>query len=108
MNDVADLQGVSADTAWQLANGALHDPFGVLGPHDTAAGRVVRAYLPGARSVEVIARNDKGSLGTLMPMRPDGLFVGRVKSADAYRLRIEWPGAVQEVEDAYSFNRLLL
>ena len=30
---------------------ALHgDPFRVLGPHETAAGRVVRAFLPGAES----------------------------------------------------------
>ncbi len=108
MNDVVELQGVSADTAWQLANGALHDPYGVLGPHDTAGGRVVRAYLPGARGVDVVARSDGRSLGTLMPMQPEGLFVGRVSSGDAYRLRIAWPGAEQETEDPYAFTQLLL
>ena len=108
MNDAVELQGVSADIAWQLSNGALHDPFGVLGPHDTASGRVLRAYLPGARSVEVVVGDGDQSVGTLMPMQPDGLFVGRVSASEAYRLRIGWPGAVQETEDPYAFAQLLL
>ena len=108
MNDVAEIQGVSPDLAWQLANGALNDPFGVLGPQDTATGRVVRAFLPGAQSVEVVNRADGRVIGTLMRMQPDGLFVGRVGSSDPYRLRITWPGAVQETEDPYSFKQLLL
>ena len=37
---------------------ALHgDPFRLLGPHDTPAGPVVRAFLPGAESVDVLRRS---------------------------------------------------
>ncbi len=40
-------------------------------------------------------------------MLPQGLFAGRVSSEDPYLLRITWPGAVQEIEDPYSFGPLL-
>ena len=43
---------------------AMHgDPFAVLGPHDTADGRVIRAFLPGAVKVEVLWRSDGASAG---------------------------------------------
>jgi hypothetical protein len=34
-----------------LAHGLHPDPFGVLGPHDSPEGRVIRAFLPGATKV---------------------------------------------------------
>ena len=48
-----------------------------------------------------------GRLGTLSPTQPDGLFMGRVEGDEPYRFRIQWPGAVQETEDPYSFDLLL-
>ena len=105
---MSDIQGVSPDIAWQLANGGLRDPFSILGPHDSESGRVVRAYLPGARAVEAISRDTHRSLGSLLPMQPNVLFVGRVATSEAYALRISWPGAVQETEDPYAFAQLLL
>ena len=109
MNDVIiEVPGLTPEMAQRLAEGRLNDPFGVLGPHETASGRIVRAFLPGARDVEVVARNDGHRLGTMLPSQPDGLFVGRLETREAYRLRISWPGAVQETEDPYSFTRLLL
>ena len=57
MNDVADLPGLPPRHGEALANGTLGDPFAVLGPHDTATGRIVRAFLPGAQAVEVLARD---------------------------------------------------
>jgi len=107
MNDVVDLSGLSPDLAWHLANGSLHDPFSVLGPHDSPAGRIVRAFLPGAHAVEVVARHGGQVLGRLAPAQPAGLFVGPVSSAEPYFLRISWPGAVQEIEDPYTFGLLL-
>ena len=56
MNDMADLPGLPQGVAEALANGTLADPFAVLGPHDTAMGRIVRAFLPDALEVEVLAR----------------------------------------------------
>ena len=72
---------------------ALHgDPFRVLGPHETTAGPVIRALLPGAESVEVLRRSDRARLGRLEP-NPHGLFEGLVSERSPYLLRIAWPGA---------------
>jgi len=109
VNDVViEVPGLAPEIAQQLAEGRLNDPFAMLGPHETGSGRIIRAFLPGARDVEVVARSDGHRLGTLLPSQPDGLFVGRVESREDYRLRIGWPGAVQETEDPYSFTQLLL
>ncbi len=107
MNDVVELTGLPTGMAEALAAGGLGDPFAALGPFDTAAGRIVRAFLPGALEVEVLARSTGAPLARLSPMLPQGLFAGRVGSEEPYLLRITWPGAVQETEDPYSFGMLL-
>lgn len=88
-----------------LAEGRHGDPFAVLGPHDTPAGRVVRAMLPGAVSVAALAPD--GTAHRLAPLHAAGLFEGPVPAGGRYLLRIDWGGAVEEVEDPYSFGRLL-
>ena len=90
-----------------LAEARQGDPFTVLGPHDTAAGHTVRAFLPGAHAVEVLRRADRTSIGKLMASPPDGFFEGPVSDRAPYLLRITWPEAVQETEDPYSFGPLL-
>src|SRR6476646_8449808 len=107
MNDAVVIPSISPEQAWQLSSGGLRDPFSVLGPSQTDLGRYLRAYLPGAEGVEVVARADGRRLGTLSRGQPDGLFVGLVEGDDPYRFRIQWPGAVQETEDPYSFDLLL-
>jgi 1,4-alpha-glucan branching enzyme len=107
MNDFVDLPGLSSDVVQQLTDGVLHDPFAVLGPQQGATGRIIRAFLPGAEAVEVVSRATGSSLGQLAPAQPSGLFAGPVSSGESYRLRISWPGAVQETEDPYSFGVLL-
>ena len=92
--------------AADLMEGRLTDPFGLLGPHDTGEGRVVRTFQPGADAVEVVARNNGRLLGILEPQH-GGLFAGKVSGPEPYLLRIRWPGAVQETEDAYSFGLVL-
>jgi 1,4-alpha-glucan branching enzyme len=90
-----------------LATARHRDPFKVLGPHDGPAGRTIRAFLPGARSVEVLRRADRAKLGQLIEGEMPGVFEGPVSDASPYLLRIEWPEAVQETEDPYSFGPLL-
>src|SRR3954471_9750695 len=107
MNDMSELPGLPPDVAAAMADGRLADPFAVLGPHDSAAGPIVRAFVPGALQVEVLSREDGRSLGHLPPAPPHGLFAGRVTSSQPYLFRITWPGAVQEIEDSYSFGPLL-
>jgi 1,4-alpha-glucan branching enzyme len=107
MNVAGVIPSIPPEQAWQLSTGCLRDPFAVLGPFETEIGRFVRAYLPGASGVEVLARADGRHLGTLSPSQPDGLFVGRVDGHEPYRFRIQWPGAIQEIEDSYNFDLLL-
>ena len=86
--------------------GRLTDPFAVFGPHDTAEGRLVRSFQPGARRVELLDAADGRPLGEMAEPAP-GLFVGALPDARAYRLRIHWPGGPQETEDPYAFGLLL-
>jgi 1,4-alpha-glucan branching enzyme len=90
-----------------LANARLGDPFAVLGPHEGPNGRLVRAFLPGAARVDIVSRDGARRLGELSPGEPAGLFAGKVDSPEPYLLRIQWPGAVQETEDPYSFGLLV-
>ena len=87
MNDVASkCPALSPDDRRDaLAHGVHGDPFAVLGPHDTAMGRIVRAFLPGAlRSRGAARATDEPSLGTLAAeRRRTGLFVGRVSERRA-------------------------
>lgn len=92
-------------TAWALADGMLNDPFGVLGPHGDAGERYVRVYLPGADAVSVVAAGGRDL--PLTAVEPEGLFVGPLDAEGHYRLRIQWPGGVQETEDPYSFGLVL-
>src|ERR1700722_7913150 len=90
-----------------LAHGVHPDPFGVLGPHLSEDGRVIRAFLPGARKVDVLRRSDRAHLTTLACTGTNDLFEGLVADRSPYLLRIHWPQAIQETEDPYSFGLLL-
>jgi 1,4-alpha-glucan branching enzyme len=90
-----------------LAEAALADPFAILGPHRLGDGAIVRAFLPGATGVEVVRRSDGSTLGALDRGECDGLFEGPIAEFTPYRLRIAWPGGVQETEDPYAFGLLL-
>jgi 1,4-alpha-glucan branching enzyme len=101
-----------------LASGLNGDPFAVLGPHlvTTAAGRrrVVRAFQPHARHLELLAaasRNGDGPEPVPMPMRHlPGLFeVELPVSFDLsdYRFRATFDHAVVEIADPYRFGPVL-
>ena len=107
MNDAVVIPSISPEQAWHLASGSLNDPFSLLGPFETELGRYVRAFLPGAYGVDVVARADGRHLGTLLPTQPAGLFLGRVEGTEPYRFRIRWSDVIQETEDPYSFDLLL-
>ena len=88
---------LSRPEAEAIAHGRHGDPFKVLGPRDTAGGRVIRAVLPGAQGVEVLRRSDRAAIGRLGPQQPDGFFEGTVLDCAPYLLRIRWPCAEQVI-----------
>ncbi|EJL02739.1 MULTISPECIES: 1,4-alpha-glucan branching protein GlgB [Pseudomonas] len=91
-----------------LVRAEHQDPFSILGPHgDGAGGQFIRAYLPGALSVHVLARDGGEELGELQPTETPGLFVGHFDRSQAYLLRTRWAGGEQVAEDPYSFGPLL-
>ncbi|CAK9888888.1 MULTISPECIES: 1,4-alpha-glucan branching protein GlgB [Pseudomonas] len=84
------------------------DPFAVLGPHpDGAGGQFVRAYLPNALNVRVLARDDSRVLAELEQGPVPGLFITHLPELQPYLLQINWAGGEQVTEDPYSFGPLL-
>lgn len=93
-----------------LASGDHADPFAVLGMHEEAGGLVVRACLPGARSVDVVDAVTGEAVAALPQVHASGVFAGPVKGRKArfpYRLRIDWDGQVVEADDAYRFPPII-
>lgn len=103
----------SPDQMAALCQGRHGDPFAVLGPHrDDAGGMQVRAFMPGARAVQVLAATSSQVLGTLKRVHADGLWAGPAAlpagPQSAYRLQVTWAdGAVQVSDDPYRFGPLL-
>ena len=89
-----------------LIDGRAGDPFALLGPHETASGTMIRAFLPGASGATVIGVQGN-TLATFRRTHPDGLFEATLPAAVPYRLRIDWQGVIQETEDPYAFPPLL-
>ncbi len=94
----------------QVISGDCHDPFSVLGMHAENGRLVVRALLPGAVSVSVVATSPDAPV---FPMRQVGdtmLFVAEittVREPFPYRLDVDWGSHRQVLEDAYRFACVL-
>jgi 1,4-alpha-glucan branching enzyme len=96
------------DAVTSVVTGDHPDPFSFLGMHPAKGGGfMVRVFLPGARTVEVVSY-DGDALGELERIHPDGLFAGPVAEMVPYRLLIAWEGGGEaEVEDPYRFPAVL-
>jgi len=102
---------VRADDVERVCSGSHPDPFSVLGPHRQGNGRTsVRAFLPGADQVLVVATLTGQVLATLA-CRHRGGFFERVLSTAlkvAYRLQVRWQdGSESLLEDPYRFGPAL-
>ena len=98
--------------AWQapdrevdaLVGGRHDDPFALLGPHETADGLVLRAFVPHAGTVEAI--DDDGATIVELSRRNDaGFFEGLVPNRPAwarYRLRAKNAGGDWVLRDRKS------
>ncbi|MFC0266661.1 1,4-alpha-glucan branching protein GlgB [Kushneria aurantia] len=85
---------------------ACHDaPFAWLGPHRYHDASLVRVMAPGAdRVVLVDAEGASLAEGEYIE---GGVFIAELREARDYRLKIVWPGGVEQVtEDPYRFAPL--
>ena len=90
--------------------GARHDdPFAVLGPHEVPGGVAVRAFVPGAETVEAVAP-DGTPLAELARVHDAGLFEGLIAGAHGrprYRLKAANAGGTWTFDDPYAFAGIL-
>ncbi len=90
--------------------GARHgDPFAVLGPHATAEGLAVRAFVPDAEEVSVLGADGR-ALAKLERRRPEGFFEGLLRGRQApfaYTLEAAKGAAVWRLRDPYAFSPVL-
>ena len=101
---------LSPDAIAALVKADHADPFSILGPHRTREGVwEIRAIVPGAETVEVVAPDGSAVVASMTLRHPAGFFVATVKSAERpwYRLRIKTPSASFERYDLYAFGPIL-
>ncbi|MGF9691614.1 1,4-alpha-glucan branching protein GlgB [Rhizobium sp. 0TCS1.26] len=101
------LAGLDRDAVNALVDGRHGDPFSILGPHVVNGVTVVRVFLPGAEGVELLQADASAVRTKMHPVHEAGLFAAALETGGRYSFRIQWPDAVQETEDPYSFGLLL-
>jgi 1,4-alpha-glucan branching enzyme len=97
----------TSEHAEALAAGREGDPFAILGPHALGTGTVVRAFLPHARSLDIVD-GEGALLAEAIAVGGAGLFEALLLDPpEHYRLRVEDAQGVRTVEDPYRFPPLL-
>ena len=89
-----------------IVAGRHDDPFSVLGPHEAGGRRVVRAFVPGAESVDAVTREGT-LLAPLARLHAAGFFEGPVATGGPYRLRASRAADTWLVDDPYAFGPVL-
>jgi 1,4-alpha-glucan branching enzyme len=89
-----------------IAGGYHRDPFSVLGLHEVEAGWEVRAFLPQAETVELLA---DGLAPVLMErIHPTGIWLAAFEARPAlYRFRLHVAGSEYVEYDPFSFPPVL-
>ncbi len=95
-----------AGTIEAIVEGRHADPFAVLGLHDVDGTPVVRAFVPGAETVDAVTR-DGALIAPLAQRHAAGFFEGVVPRRAAYRLRAANRDAAWTVDDAYAYGPVL-
>ena len=89
-----------------IVEGRHGDPFAVLGPHEVDGATVVRAFVPGADTVDAVDR-EGGVLASLTRRHAAGFFEGAIPRRIAYRLRAANRNGAWTVDDAYAYGPVL-
>ncbi len=97
--------------AQQIAQGCHPDPFSVLGLHDVDGALILRAFVPGADSIEVLDAKTRRRVLALAPVPgAPGVFAGqdtRRKKPFTYLLRVSRGGHEWIAQDPYRFGPVL-
>ena len=97
--------------AEDIVAGHHGDPFSVLGLHEVAGKWVVRAFVPGAQSIEAIDPKSGRRIAALTPVDiAPGLFEGiatRRRKRFAYHLRVMRDGHQWVADDPYRFGPVM-
>jgi len=98
----------SADDIDAILRARHGDPFALLGLHETPAGFVIRAFVPGATRVEAVAPDGR-VIAPLDRVHADGFFEGLapLEAGAPYRLRAANDAAQWEFADPYAFSPVL-
>ncbi len=95
-----------SDVIDAIVEGRCADPFAVLGLHESDGTFVVRAFVPGAESVDAVTRVGD-LLAHLVRLHPGGYFEGAVERRTSYRLRAANPDGRWTVDDPYAYGPVL-
>lgn len=90
----------------RIINADHHDPFNVLGPHETDGGVVIRAFAPEAAEIAVIDIHNRAKRYPMRRTKHDGFFETIIpkRKVFAYDLHIvTWRGVHIINRDPYSF-----
>ncbi len=102
---------IDPDAARAIALGDHGDPFAVLGLHEVDGALAIRAFAPGAESVEAVDVKSGRFIAALDPVAgADGVFAGAVprrRKRFAYRLRMRCGADEWFAEDPYRFGPVL-
>src|SRR5580765_4530520 len=99
-------QALSSGTIAAIVEGRHADPFAVLGPHEIAGEWVVRAFVPGAETVDAVTR-DGALLAHLTRRHDGGVFEAPVPRRTAYVLKAANREGSWTVDDAYAYGPVL-
>jgi 1,4-alpha-glucan branching enzyme len=105
-NSMATAAALPDDAIDAIVAGRHGDPFAVLGLHEANGRYTLRAFVPGADSVDAITRD--GELLTHLTRRhSSGFFEGGLAQRSRYRLRAANAGGTWLVDDAYAYGPVL-
>jgi len=97
---------IPPDTIAAIVEGRHADPFAVLGPHEVGGRLMLRAYVPGATTLDAVGA-DGQPLAHLAQRHPAGFFEGPLPARARYRLRAANADGAWTVDDAYAFGPVL-
>jgi 1,4-alpha-glucan branching enzyme len=89
-----------------IVAGRHADPFAVLGPHEVDGAVMLRAYVPGADTLDAITEAGE-PLAPLTRRHPGGFFEGPLPRRTRYRLRAANADGAWDLDDAYAFGPVL-